>query len=89
MQLIHDRGNFGYGYGGWGIADDLLWAFLLLGLIALVVVLIVRLLRNPNNGNKAASPTAPDKALEIARERFAKGELSPNEFETIKKALSG
>lgn len=87
MQLIHDRGNFGYGYGGWGIADDLLWAFLLLGLIALVVVLIVRLLRNPVNDNKPSAPTS-DRALEIARERFAKGELSPDEFEAIKKALS-
>lgn len=90
MHLIHDRGNFGnfgpgYSYGGWGLADDLLWALLLLGLLTLVVVLVVRLLRSP--ASSTPTPPATDRALEIARERFAKGEISPDEFEAIRKAL--
>ncbi len=87
MWQIHDRGNWG-GYGGWGLADDLLWALLLLGLIALVAVLIIRLLRSPSNG-KAGALVDADRALEIARERYAKGEISQAEFETLKKNLTG
>lgn len=80
---------FGYGYGGWGLADDLLWALLLLGLIAPVAVLIVRLLRSTTNGNKANTSPASDRALEIARERYAKGEISQAEYETLRKNVSG
>ncbi|ADD26817.1 SHOCT domain-containing protein [Meiothermus ruber] len=86
MWMMDYRGRWdGFGYYGFGWMDDVLWALLLLGLIALVAVLIVRLLRSPTNGSKAA----PDRALEIARERYAKGEISQAEFETLKKNLSG
>jgi putative membrane protein len=68
--------------GGWGLVDDLLWMLLLLGLLVLVGVLILRLLR----GREGA---IPDRALEIARERYAKGEIDQAEFETLKKHLGG
>ncbi|MFN3391483.1 MAG: SHOCT domain-containing protein [Meiothermus ruber] len=86
MWMMDHRGRWdGFGYYGFGWMDDVLWVLLLLGLIALVTVLIVRLLRSPANGSKAA----PDRALEIARERYARGEISQAEFETLKKNLSG
>ncbi|WP_297853508.1 SHOCT domain-containing protein [Meiothermus sp.] len=81
------RGRWdGFGYPGLGIVDDLLWALLLLGLLALVVVLTLRLLRSPNGKSPSQ---VPDRALEIARERYAKGEISQAEYETLKKNLSG
>ncbi|GEM83583.1 SHOCT domain-containing protein [Meiothermus hypogaeus] len=87
MWTIDHRGRWdGFGHYGWGLLDDLLWILLLLGLIALVGVLMVRLLRGPTPGQ--TQPT-PDRALEIARERYAKGEISQTEFETLKKNLGG
>ncbi len=89
MWTIDHRGRWdGFGYYGLGILDDLLWALLLLGLLVLVVVLVVRLLRTPANG-KAGLPPTSDRALEIARERYARGEISQAEYETLKKNLSG
>ncbi|WP_299433507.1 SHOCT domain-containing protein [uncultured Meiothermus sp.] len=88
---IHDRGKFegfGYGVGGWGVMEDLLWVLLLLGLLVLVGVLIARLLRSPHS-SKTSPIQTPDRALEVARERYAKGEISLAEFETLKKNLSG
>jgi len=88
MWPIDHRGRWdGFGYYGFGIVDDLLWALLLVGLVALVAVLIVRLLRSPATGKASTSPP-PDRAMEIARERYAKGEISQNEYETLKKNLS-
>ncbi|PZA05816.1 MULTISPECIES: SHOCT domain-containing protein [unclassified Meiothermus] len=82
MWPIHQRGwgVFDHGYGGWGLVDDLLWILLLLGLLALVGVLIFRLLRNP-------SGSSSDRALQIARERYAKGEIDQAEFEALKRNL--
>ncbi|MCX7782157.1 MAG: SHOCT domain-containing protein [Meiothermus sp.] len=89
MWQIDHRGRWdGFGYYGLGMVDDVLWVLLLLGLLALVLVLIARLLRSPANGKAGPSP-ASDRALEIARERYAKGEISQSEYETLKKNLSG
>ncbi len=88
MWMMDHRGRWdGSGYYGFGIVDDLLWILLLLGLVALVGVLTVRLLRSPNG--KASPPPSFDRALEIVRERYAKGEISQAEFETLKKNLGG
>jgi putative membrane protein len=88
MWMIDHRGRWdGFGPYGFGLVDDVLWALLVLGLIALVAVLIVRLLRGPTNGK--TNPAAPDRALEIVRERYARGEISQAEFETLKKNLGG
>lgn len=88
MWMIDHRGRWdGFGYYGFGWMDDVLWAVLLLGLIALVAVLMVRLLRSP--ASVQTPPATPDRALEIARERYARGEISQAEFETLKKNLGG
>jgi len=88
MWMMDHRGRWDdFGYYGFGWMGDVLWAVLLLGLIALVAVLIVGLLRGPTNGK--TNPAAPDRALEIARERYARGEISQAEFETLKKNLGG
>lgn len=87
MWTMDHRGHWdGFPHYGWGLVDDLLWILLLLGLIALVGVLMMRLSRSPAPGQ--TQPT-PDRALEIARARFAKGEISQTEFETLKKNLGG
>ncbi|MCK4862757.1 MAG: SHOCT domain-containing protein [Dehalococcoidales bacterium] len=66
---------------GWWMAFGGIWmVFFWGGLIALIVWGISRLTRNNSSGRK-------QHPLEIARERYARGEISREEFEQIKKDL--
>ncbi|OGO19004.1 MAG: hypothetical protein A2144_12570 [Chloroflexi bacterium RBG_16_50_9] len=65
-------------FGGW---MTIIWVVI----IALIVWGVVALVRR---GSAASgTPPKPD-PLEIARERYARGEISREEFEEIKKNLS-
>lgn len=64
-----------FGFGG-------LWMFLFWGaLIALIVWAVVKLTRRGNSVSKT-------NLIDIAKERYAKGEISKEEFEQIRKDLS-
>ena len=67
---------------GWWMVFGGIWMLLFWGgLIALIVWGINRL-----TGHSRSAQTRP--ALDIARERYARGEISREEFEQIKKDLS-
>jgi putative membrane protein len=70
-------------WGGWGPAffGGLLWLLLAAG-VALLVVAVLR-----RDGRAAPAPQA-DAPLETLKRRLAKGELSLDEYETLKRALS-
>jgi putative membrane protein len=78
MWYFHN-GMHGWAFLG-GILNVLSWAVL----IALIVWVIGRLTRHDHS-----APRGPEKqdALEIARLRYAKGEITQEEFETIKRTL--
>jgi len=70
-----------YDFGWWGMGLGMLlmiifWA----GLIALITWVIVKLVRS---GQKQSS----DSPLDIAKVRYAKGEITKKEFEKLKKDL--
>lgn len=70
------------GWGGWALGPLMTVVFLVL--IAGAVVLVMRLL----GGNASSREDGPaDRSLQILRERFAKGEIDAEEFETRKSAL--
>lgn len=82
----------GYGSGGWvfGLLMMAFWLLVLVGFIALIVWAV----RHAGSGtrNQPPAPPAPkaperDEACEIARTRFAKGEITQEEFEAICKTL--
>lgn len=65
-------------FGGWMI---ILWV-VVVGLIAWGVVALAK------RGTSTSDTTQKRDPLDIAKERYAKGEISKEEFEEIKKNLS-
>lgn len=64
---------------GWGMG---LWWLLLLALLVLVVIVTWRLLEG------SRSTRSPDSALDILKQRYARGEIDREEFEAKKRDLS-
>ena len=59
-------------------------SFLIWNIIGLVPLILVIISRDEFNGNKAE---IPDTAIDSAKERYAKGEISKEEFEQIRKDI--
>ena len=66
-----------YGYGGW-----FMWIIILV-LVVLVIYLFAQQKKAPSYGNTAPGETAMD----ILKKRLARGEISREEFESLKKDL--
>jgi len=75
MWFMHDIGGWWMWFGGIGMF--IFWG----GVIALVVWLIVRLTGRDKVTNN-------NTAIDLARKRYAEGEITREEFEQIKKDLS-
>ncbi len=87
MPWMH---GFGFGWGGMifgGLLTLLFW-----GVVIALVVFAVRALSRPGSGqttSQAGSPgQARDQALEILRERYARGEISKDEFNSMRQDLT-
>jgi putative membrane protein len=68
-------------WGAWGVFM-LLLMFLVWGLVITGIVLGIRWLARPGGGSGS------DSALEILRQRYARGEINKEEFEAKKRDLS-
>jgi putative membrane protein len=74
------------GYGFDGGAGGWIWMIGGLLLMIGVVVLIVWIINTANQGSSIKSSERPS-ALDILRERYARGEITQQEFEQAKKTL--
>ncbi len=70
-----------HGFWGMGPMSLLLWALIAIGLF-----LLIRWLLQMNIGQKS-STNSGQRAIEILKERYAKGEIDKTEFDRIKKDL--
>ena len=73
------------GMGWWMVFGGILMVVFWGGLIGLVVWGVSRLIQGSDSGQSSGQKRD---ALDIAKERYAKGEISRTEFEQIKKDLS-
>jgi putative membrane protein len=84
----------------WGGGVGLIRLLLLVAFIALIVGLVLFLVRHGNQANSPSQmtwsgpqaapppwPPARPEPLDILRERFARGDITLDEFETAKRAL--
>ena len=72
-----------HGFGGMGLGMGLGWIIGIL-VVAAVIWLIIKTV---NTGNQA-SPGRDKSALDILKERYARGEIEKSEFEEKKKDLT-
>lgn len=80
----------GYGYDGWGWGHMIYGPLMMIvfwGGLIVVAVLAVRWLGG-GSSHKQNEPSNRGNALEILRERFARGEIDKEEFEERKRLLS-
>lgn len=71
--------DWGYGMGTWGsIFMVVFWLFVIVGIIALI---------QGNSRNGARHHLGKNSALDILKERYAKGEIDKKEFEAKKKDI--
>ncbi len=82
MWFMHNYGGWGMGWGG-----GILMALVGLAFIALVIWGVMSLTRH---GGCCAmtKTTTTHTAIDIAKERYARGEITKEQFEQIKKDLS-
>jgi putative membrane protein len=72
--------------GGWGW----LWMTLIMTVgVALVVLVVVLLVRASSGGLHMGQKPEQESPLDIARGRYASGEISSEEFERLRKDLGG
>ena len=75
-----------YGYGGWGAGNMMGWfggGIMMVAFWVLFIVFIVWVVREISGKNSQSSSTA----LDILKERYAKGEIGKEEFEAKKKDI--
>lgn len=76
--------GWGPGWGwGWFAAGHLLWW------VVVIVALVVLVRWAIQRSGPRAAPPPPDRALDLLRERFARGEIDETEFEARKRTLGG
>jgi|tagenome__1003787_1003787.scaffolds.fasta_scaffold18809688_1 putative membrane protein len=83
-------GPFGFFDGGFGIGFLLIFAIYIafwVAVVALIILAIRWLIRNTNGGSSRRP--GDDSAMELLRQRFARGEIDAAEFEERKRSLGG
>lgn len=77
----------GYGFGWWGIVMGIVMLLFWVLIIGGVVWLVVSLLRQGGPG--ALGPRPRGGALDILRERYARGEITREQYEQMRRDIEG
>ncbi|MCL5965909.1 MAG: SHOCT domain-containing protein [Deltaproteobacteria bacterium] len=71
----------GGGMGGWMILQMVLWLVVIVGFVALAVWVVLRFFPGGNGRNEQS-------ALDILKKRYARGEITREEYEEKKREIS-
>ena len=74
--------SFGYGGMGWGGG-----IFMMIFWVVVIGLIIWGIVRMSSHGGYTPGQRYGNNALDIAKERYAKGEISKEDFEQLKKTL--
>lgn len=80
--MMWSSGGYGAAWTGFALIHILLWGLVIAG----IVVLLRWALRNGAHGERR---TEEGRALDILRERYARGEIDVEEFKERKQVLNG
>ena len=75
---MHWGGDFGMGFGGGWIFMILFWGLIILGVVYLIKILL---------GGGSTVEKKSESAQEVLEKRFARGEMSKEEFEDAMEVL--
>jgi putative membrane protein len=81
----------GYGFGGFGWIGMLFGGLMMLVVVGGLLVLgfvAVRTLAQPGSGQQAPSSGGRSQALEVLQGRYARGEITKEQYETMRRDLS-
>ena len=84
MNYMYYHQNYFPGFGFLGIILQIAWWTLIIW----IFMAIIRHFTGLNNSHSNDFSKTNDTALEILRQRYAKGEITKKEFESMKKDLS-
>jgi putative membrane protein len=80
--------GYGYGFNWFGAIIQLLFFLIFIGLIIFGVYYFVSGSTLKTGARSLDAPKSSDRSLEILKERYAKGEITKEEYDRIKKELS-
>lgn len=81
--MMNDMGHFA-GHTGWGMGFG--WIFMLL-LLILIIMGIIAMAKWLSGGSVGAAQLQEKTALDILKERYARGEIDQAEYQTKKQDL--
>jgi putative membrane protein len=74
--------------GDWGVGwFGMIFMIIFWGLIIVGLVLLIRLLIQNASGKAHSGVSTGSKAMDILKERYARGEINLDEFESMKKDI--
>lgn len=73
----------GYWYGNYGWIGMIINLVLTIGLIVGIVFFVNWIVKEISNNNRSSQKKEPSSAVEIVKERYAKGEITREEFKNL------
>ena len=79
----------GFGFGGFGFLFMLLFWLLIIGLVVWVIAQVFsRTNTQATGGGSTQISTQQNTALEVLKQRYARGEITKSEYEEMRRELS-
>lgn len=78
-------GGWGWGLGIWGLILNIA---LIVGVVLLIIWVVRRAFPNSGGGGFSSDPSSPDSAREILRIRYARGEISREQYQEMLAEIS-